>query len=45
MAQCPKCKEALELEATLEVYKSPELLRNLKEGLADIKKGRIAKEK
>lgn len=38
-------KEALQWEATLEVYRSPELLKNLEQGLADEQRGRIIKEK
>lgn len=38
-------KEALEWEATREVYSSPELLLNLKKGLGDEVHGRILKER
>lgn len=38
-------KEALEWEATLEVYRSPELLKNLKAGLEAERRGDIIREK
>ncbi len=37
-------KEALQWEATLEVYRSPKLLKNLEKGLADERSGRIIEE-
>lgn len=38
-------KEALEWEATREVYASQDLLKNLRKGLADEAAGRILREK
>lgn len=45
MAARDLIKEALQWEATMEVYRSPILLKNLEDGLRDEKEGQIIKDK